>query len=263
MARTNLDGLFHMDKRFDYLGKLTGAGKHDSRSRVLDLWHIAIDRLDDIMSSKEIGIQSELGPDKGLEFAECLVEADLAESLGDDRFRLRGVAHRSEWLAKQRTNGKRGGRPRNSENKPPENPKPKPENPNQNPETQINAPLKTETPQNLIVMDKDMDMDTDKVTNIFISDPKTKIPKVKVLISDALKARHDCLDPTQARREIGEVGWNLLMRQFSTWDRFCQEYNRARKTGYDPKFTKDLEEALEGRLETIIETNQITLKGGA
>lgn len=61
-----------------------------------------------------------------------------------------------------------------------------------------------------------------------------------VTVTDAVEAMHAHNDDEPAARaHIGEEGWDLLMRQFSTYGRLLSVYAQAFRTGYVPKWKKD------------------------
>ncbi len=92
MPRINLDDKFFSDKRFDYLGKLLQIGRHEARSKMLDVWHRATFDLEDAFLAEELDIIFEL---EGASSA--LVKSKLAEECGD-KVRVKGVEKRIAWL---------------------------------------------------------------------------------------------------------------------------------------------------------------------
>src|SRR5690606_8359259 len=174
--------------------------------------------------------QSELGAAKGPEFADYLVEADLAEKIGEGMYRIRGVRARWEWILKKKEAGKKGGRPKkvasksgDDENETSE--KAPDENQNQVESTgkapdeienhrfsEITDGFEDESTGNPIVMDIDRDMDIDTDTDIFYSEKQKQF--ISVVISDAINCVHDrCLED-DAEKRIHPLGWALLMKEF-------------------------------------------------
>jgi hypothetical protein len=104
MARMSIDDKFLRDARVVLLGRRFGWGRRETMGALLDLFAIAYDREDDVITAAEIDVTAgEAG------FADALIDVDLGERV-DDGVRIKGAAERIEYLAAKREAGRRGGR---------------------------------------------------------------------------------------------------------------------------------------------------------
>lgn len=102
MARVNIDARFFADKRFELLGRVSGLGFHEARSRILDVWFFSYGETRENLTSVEIELQSGV-----LGFADKLVEAHLAELNADGSYRIKGAFDRFGYLEKRKEAGRR------------------------------------------------------------------------------------------------------------------------------------------------------------
>jgi hypothetical protein len=121
MSRVNVEGQAFNDTRFDRLARRLGLADGDhARGKCARLWLALTERFD--LAQPELSytldaddIADVLGPDGPA----ALVECKLADATADGRYYIRGARGRVEWkatkVAANRENGRRGGRPRASD----------------------------------------------------------------------------------------------------------------------------------------------------
>ena len=112
MASIRIEDEARKDPRFGILGKRLGTTKFDARARMEELWAYCTDRHTYYLAAEVI---DELTEFPG--FHQHIIDSELAEQT-DKGIRIRGTKGRIEWLRKLRNNGKKGGRPKKTKEKP-------------------------------------------------------------------------------------------------------------------------------------------------
>lgn len=102
MARINVDQKALVDARYDLLGSLLGASRHDALGRMIVLWNQCLERGSYFLP---VALVDAVMMGKG----GVVVAADLAEDAGDGTLRIKGTEGRIEWLHSARQNGREGG----------------------------------------------------------------------------------------------------------------------------------------------------------
>lgn len=119
MARISVEQIALVDPRIELLGTLLGTSRYDALGRMVWVWNQCLEKTTYTLSARIVGAL--MGRPDG---ASLLIESDLAEAAEGDFVRIRGTEGRVEWLGRKRDcahhNGKRGGRPKEPKENPPE-----------------------------------------------------------------------------------------------------------------------------------------------
>lgn len=107
--RLSVDGAALDDPRFKRLGKALAVSWYEALGRCIAVWLVCYDRRAPCLEAEDVDIIAEL---EG--FASALVSSGLAEAVGDDHLRMRGVTDRIEFLLRQVERGKASGVARRS-----------------------------------------------------------------------------------------------------------------------------------------------------
>lgn len=104
MARMSIDDKFLRDARVVLLGRRFGWSRRETMGAMLDLFALAYDREEDVVSAAEIDVAAGQAG-----FADALIDVDLGAP--DARgVRIKGAGERIEYLVAKREAGRKGGR---------------------------------------------------------------------------------------------------------------------------------------------------------
>lgn len=128
-ASVRIEASAFNDSRFHKLGRALGVTRWDALARMAAVWSECTDREQDVLDLETLSFH--LGCDDDQVVDALCNRAELGEITTGGDVRVRGCRGRIEWLAKQRANGRKGGRPKESKtnhktNNPTVNPHPKP-----------------------------------------------------------------------------------------------------------------------------------------
>jgi hypothetical protein len=105
--RVNVDSQALLDARFKRLARVLGIDWREALGRCVVVWMACYDAKDATMATADPDIVAELNG-----FGAALVASGLADDLGGDRLRIRGVADRIGFLERQRDRSRLGVRAR-------------------------------------------------------------------------------------------------------------------------------------------------------
>jgi hypothetical protein len=106
LARLNLDAQFFADKRIDRLAQVSQENPIMVRGRLIMLYMHCYNQRSAIVKRADIDVHVEWLDDK-ISYADLMVRSLLADDLGEDQFRIRGVADRIGYLEKRSEAGKK------------------------------------------------------------------------------------------------------------------------------------------------------------
>jgi uncharacterized phage protein (TIGR02220 family) len=104
MARMSIDDMFLRDPRVVLLARRLGISKYDARGRILEVFGLIYDRVDDVLAADVIDVATEI---EG--FAAHMIAVDLAEQTRRG-IRIKGAEERIEYLRKKQLAAIEGGR---------------------------------------------------------------------------------------------------------------------------------------------------------